>query len=52
VLIAFKLYPALNQLFMPGTGPSSFAEYSKPNHVTKEVIDDIAAWIIANTLLK
>jgi len=49
---SFKLYPALNHLFMPGTGPSSGSEYQKPNHVPKEVIDDIAAWIVANTRMK
>jgi fermentation-respiration switch protein FrsA (DUF1100 family) len=48
----FKLYPALNHLFMPGTGPSSGSEYQKPNHVPKEVIDDIAAWIATNTMMK
>lgn len=48
----FKLYTALNHLFMPGTGPSSGAEYQKPNHVPKEVIDDIAAWIATNTMMK
>jgi dienelactone hydrolase len=41
----FKLYPALNHLFMPGTGPSKPDEYLKPNHVPKDVVDDIAAWI-------
>jgi dienelactone hydrolase len=48
----FKLYPALNHLFMPGTGPSSGSEYQKPNHVSKEVIDDIAAWIVSTTIKK
>jgi len=49
---SFKLYPALNHLFMPGTGPSSGSEYQKPNHVPKEVIDDIAGWIESNERMK
>ncbi len=44
--ITFKTYPTLNHLFMPGTGPSSDAEYLKPNHVPEDVVQDIAAWII------
>ncbi len=43
--VSFKLYPDLNHLFMPGTGPSSPAEYMKPNHVPEPVVADIAAWI-------
>jgi hypothetical protein len=33
-------------------GPSSGAEYQKPNHVPKEVIDDIAAWLVTNTMME
>lgn len=41
-----KAYPALNHLFMPGTGMATPAEYtSTAGHVDVEVIDDIAAWI-------
>ncbi len=40
-----KTYPSLNHLFMAGTGPSSDAEYLKPNHVQEEVVQDIAGWI-------
>lgn len=47
---AFKLYPALNHHFMPGTGPSSNAEYLKPNHVLEQVISDIAEWISSGKL--
>ncbi len=39
-----KSYPALNHLFLPGTGPSRAVEYQTPGHVPVEVIDDIAAW--------
>jgi len=31
---------------MPGDGLSTPQEYDQPNHVAKEVIDDIAAWIL------
>ena len=41
----FKLYPALNHLFLPGQGKSLPQEYSVPGHMPVQVIDDIAAWI-------
>jgi len=44
--VTFKTYPALNHLFMPGAGPSSDAEYLKPNHVPEAVVEDIAGWIV------
>jgi pimeloyl-ACP methyl ester carboxylesterase len=44
----FHLYPALNHLFLPGTGKSVPAEYQVPGHVPAEVIRDIAAWIKAS----
>jgi hypothetical protein len=37
---------------MPGTGPSSASEYQKPNHVAKDVIDDIAGWIESKGKMK
>jgi dienelactone hydrolase len=43
--VEFKLYPALNHLFIEGTGESTPAEYSQAGHVAKYVIDDIATWI-------
>ncbi|MBZ5522172.1 MAG: alpha/beta fold hydrolase [Acidobacteriia bacterium] len=43
--VTFKVYPGLNHLFMPGTGPSSDAEYLHPNHVPQDVVQDIEAWI-------
>ena len=45
--VTFRLYPALNHLFMPGTGPGNPAEYGVPGAVAAEVIDDIATWIRA-----
>jgi hypothetical protein len=44
--ITFKLYPELNHLFIAGEGPSTPAEYDVEGHVSQEVIDDIAAWIL------
>jgi dienelactone hydrolase len=46
---SFKTYPALNHLFMPGSGPGSDAEYMKPNHVPEEVVEDIATWVKKNS---
>jgi dienelactone hydrolase len=40
----FRLYPALNHLFLPGQGKSLPPEYIVPGHVPVEVIEDIAAW--------
>ncbi len=39
-------YPALNHLFIAGTGPGLPAEYQLPGHVAEEVIRDIATWIM------
>ena len=38
-------YPALNHLFIAGTGRSHPNEYALAGHVAVEVIDDIARWI-------
>ena len=40
-----KSYPALNHLFISGTGPGTPAEYSQLGHVADEVLQDIADWI-------
>lgn len=40
-----KSYPALNHLFIAGTGRSMPAEYTTAAHVAEEVIRDIATWI-------
>lgn len=44
--VTFTLYPALNHLFISGQGKITPAEYQKPGHVAREVIEDIAAFII------
>jgi len=41
----FKHYPALNHLFMRGSGPSTPTEYEVPGHVAAEVVEDLARWI-------
>jgi len=45
--VTIKVYPDLNHLFMEGrgTGPSAPAEYQQPEHVSLEVVRDIATWI-------
>jgi len=43
--VQLKSYPALNHLFMAGSGPSSPAEYDRSGHVDETVVRDIAAWI-------
>ncbi|MDQ3071322.1 MAG: alpha/beta fold hydrolase [Acidobacteriota bacterium] len=43
--VTFKSYPALNHLFIAGTGRSVPLEYSLPGHVAEEVVRDIADWI-------
>jgi len=45
--VTFKTYPALNHLFIPGSGPSLPTEYLAAGHVDEAVIRDIAAWIAA-----
>jgi hypothetical protein len=45
--VTLKLYPGLNHLFAPGTGPSAPAEYQRPGSVAAAVIGDIADWIKA-----
>ncbi|HZL96089.1 MAG TPA: alpha/beta fold hydrolase [Vicinamibacterales bacterium] len=43
--VLLKSYPALNHLFIAGSGPSAPAEYGRPGHVDETVVRDIAAWI-------
>ncbi len=45
--VTLRSYPALNHLFIAGTGPSLPAEYQVPGHVAEDVIRDIATWILA-----
>ena len=41
----FHSYPALNHLFIAGTGKSLPAEYETAGHVDEAVVRDIAEWI-------
>jgi dienelactone hydrolase len=43
--VTFRSYPALNHLFIAGTGPSLPAEYLRAGHVDQPVIADIVEWI-------
>jgi dienelactone hydrolase len=43
--VQFKSYPALNHLFIAGSGPSSPVEYNQAGHVDEAVVRDIAEWI-------
>lgn len=47
--VTYKLYPNLNHLFMPGIYDNPLKakkEYNVAQHVDKEVIQDIANWIL------
>jgi len=43
--VTFHSYPALNHLFIAGTGKSLPAEYQIAGHVDEAVIRDIADWV-------
>jgi uncharacterized protein len=43
--VTIRVYDADNHLFVPGSGPSSPAEYEPAQHVDPAVIADIAAWL-------
>jgi len=47
--VTLKTYPDLNHLFITGTGRSTPAEYQVPGHVSREVVEDIAAFIEENS---
>jgi dienelactone hydrolase len=43
--VTFHSYPKLNHLFMEGENKAKPAEYEKAGHVSRELVDDLAAWI-------
>jgi len=45
--VTWRSYPALNHLFIAGTGPITPAEYSVPGAVAEEVVRDIADYVLA-----
>ncbi len=44
--VTLKSYPALNHLFIAGTGQPNPQEYNLPGHVAEEVMTDISNWIL------
>jgi dienelactone hydrolase len=45
--VSFKQYQGLNHVFVAGSGPSTPAEYERPDHVEESLINDIGRWIAA-----
>lgn len=43
--VTARSYPALNHVFVAGTGPSTEKEYRQPGHVAAEVVDDLAKFV-------
>ncbi|WP_059042618.1 alpha/beta hydrolase family protein [Paenibacillus rubinfantis] len=43
--VTFKSYPQVNHLLAKADGLSIGAEYAQPSNVSKEIIDDISAWV-------
>ncbi|MGG3455851.1 alpha/beta hydrolase family protein [Paenibacillus rhizolycopersici] len=43
--VTFKSYPQVNHLLAKVDGLSIGAEYNQPSNVSKEIVDDIAAWV-------
>jgi uncharacterized protein len=46
--VTYRSFEGLNHLFMKVERESTGAEYGLPGHVDSEVIDVIAAWIVAH----
>jgi uncharacterized protein len=40
-----RSFPSLNHVFVPGSGPSTPAEYERPGFVSAEVVETIARWL-------
>ncbi len=43
--VTFDSYPPLDHLLFAGSGPPTPAEYTIPNHVSGQVVADVATWI-------
>ncbi|WP_327581667.1 alpha/beta hydrolase [Nonomuraea sp. NBC_00507] len=43
--VTIRVYDADDHLFFPGSGPSTPADYDKPQHVDATVVTDIADWL-------
>ena len=46
--VSLKSYPALNHLFISGTGKSTPEEYTVAGHVAAQVLSDIGGWVKNN----
>jgi dienelactone hydrolase len=44
--VTLRIYPDLDHLFMHGTGASKPSDYARPDHVSEEVVENIAMWIL------
>jgi hypothetical protein len=44
--VTMRSYPGLNHLFESGTGKSTPAEYAQPGHVSGQVVEDVAKWVL------
>ena len=44
--VTLKVFPDLNHLFMAGQGVSTPAEYGNPNHISEDVINTVAMWVL------
>jgi hypothetical protein len=45
--VTMKSYPGLCHLFMPAGNPPSPADYDKPGHVARSMLDDVVSWVDA-----
>jgi len=43
--VTIRVYDADNHLFLPGSGPSTPAEYETPQHMDPAVVNDVADWL-------
>ncbi|RSM99561.1 hypothetical protein DMB42_42460 [Nonomuraea sp. WAC 01424] len=43
--VTIRVYDADDHLFFPGSGPSTPADYDRPQHVDAAVVTDIADWL-------
>jgi hypothetical protein len=44
--VTYQQYPALNHLFISGSGPANPQEYQRPGNVSQQVVEDIASFIL------
>jgi dienelactone hydrolase len=44
--VTLRTYPDLDHLFIHGTGASKASDYARPDHVSQEVVESIATWIL------